>query len=124
MKYKEKLPETSCPPNESLEDSLSEVWRFIPEPTAKMEDFLSHNAKGHINRRNADECAFASCSLFNSIARVRELAKTQFFKKMHAAELNIPKNSGKYTVGSKGHIDFWMYDSFDPLSAIVQVLKP
>jgi len=50
--------------------------------------------------------------------------KRNTFKKLskfgYVAKLKIQAGSG-FTLIAKGHIDFWMFDTFDPLSAIVHV---
>ena len=50
--------------------------------------------------------------------------KRDTFKKLrtfeYVAKLKIQAGSG-FTLIANGHIDFWMFDTFDPLSAIVHV---
>jgi len=37
------------------------------------------------------------------------------------AELNIAANSGKTLNDGNNHLDFWMFDHFDPIKAITKV---
>ena len=66
-------------------------------------------------------CRWASCSLFTDIDELAKKRRT--FKKLQkfpfAAQLEIAANSGALL--GKKHIDFWMYDTFDPVAAIVDV---
>lgn len=51
----------------------------------------------------------------NKKRKLKSLSKYLFI-----AQLGIAAGSGKLVL-SKGHIDFWMYDTFDPVSAIIAV---
>jgi hypothetical protein len=69
-----------------------------------------------------DPCRWASCSLFADLDTVAK--KRAAFKKLrkygYAAQIKIASGSG-FLLENRGHIDFWMFDTFDPIAAIVQV---
>ncbi|UWQ55107.1 hypothetical protein [Leisingera caerulea] len=119
--FLEELP-VGCPPDDAEDGLLEEVWRFHQGVTPKPEHFFSHAKLGKNNHRNVCQCVFSSCSLFKT-KRARQMAKLPFFKKKMASELKIPAKSGKFLQGRDGHVDFWMYTSFDPLASILRTEK-
>lgn len=40
----------------------------------------------------------------------------------HVSTLSIPSGAG-YSLIKKKHVDFWMFDGFDPVAAISQTVK-
>jgi hypothetical protein len=65
---------------------------------------------------------WAACSLFESIDIIKKklVAYKSLRKYKFAACVKLPDQSG-YLIEDNGHIDFWMFDSFDPVAAIVHV---
>jgi hypothetical protein len=53
-----------------------------------------------------------------TVHKKRKLKSLQKFT--HVAKITIAPGSGMLLMGG-GHIDFWMYETFDPISAIVHV---
>lgn len=118
--YCEVLP-PSCPPADASEHDLQTVFRRIDSSTATPQDFMSHAALGKKALHPVDPCKWASCSLFRSKTQVvnisARLPKPRSFANF-VAELNIPAGSGKWMEGKRGHIDFWAYAAFNPLTAV------
>lgn len=125
--YKEALP-LNCPPVDASPLINQPVLRLVSSahPTAK--DFLSYAALGKPLNEDSDidDCCHASCSCFlynpkldrgKSFRKLPKLAKRKF-----VAILNLDTNSGVAQVKhASGHVDLWMYASFDPLAAIQKV---
>jgi len=89
----------------------------IPAP----DHFASNQAKGETPPPGFDLCRWASCSLFGDMATVQKKRKLPKLKNYpFIAELKITAASGRMMEKS-AHIDFWMSETFDPITAIVQV---
>jgi hypothetical protein len=119
--FRESLP-NNCPPAEAHDRALEQVFRFVPTGTPVAADFASNAAKQEPLPPGVDPCRWASCSLCADMEQVEKARKFPKLKKFqHVAKMNIPKASG-LSHGTK-HIDFWMFDSFDPVGAVVEVRK-
>ncbi|WP_145962685.1 hypothetical protein [Rhizobium phaseoli] len=121
--YLEKLPD-SCPPNTSTDDAISGVFRMVDDKVANNHDFQSHAAKGKKPLFPVDPCKWASCSLFRDKNQIVNISAKLPKPRSHAnyvAELDIPVASGRWVDGKKGHVDFWMYGTFNPIAAIVKI---
>lgn len=126
MQYFENLPD-QCPPCRASDASFDSALRFVSSVDPKkltIDDFKSYAALGQ-RRPNTDPCELASCSFFKDsgckgFKAARKLPK---LRQKPVARLSIPQGSGKSTVNEKGHIHFWMYVSFDPLTHIQEVIE-
>lgn len=121
MTFRENLP-PRCPPGNAVDVAYEGALRFVRSSSVRIEDFLSEASKG-VNRR-CDPCALASCSLFVNRSSRSFIATTRLpkFKNMRVAEINIPVGSGLSILNvESGHIDFWMYENYDPVASIIQV---
>jgi hypothetical protein len=121
--YRENLPAKNCPPAESHEGECGEAWRLLPAKKPTAADFASNAAKGEpLPRPDADPCRWASCSLFTNMdALIRSRNTFKKLRKMaFAAQVKIVTGSGRLLV-ENDHIDFWMFDTFDPLAAVLDV---
>ena len=122
MKFKEKLP-LACPPAESVDVELSDVWRLLNKLEVDEKEFLSHTALEKENKRNICACRWSSCSLFEGEQNVNEMVKLPLYKRFAArAQLKIPQGSG-LSLKKKNHIDFWAFDAFDFVLAVEKVVK-
>lgn len=122
MGFRESLP-ADCPPTHAHEDECARAFRFVLAKSPVVGDFASHAAKQMPLPEGIDvcPCRWASCSLYSDLATVHKKRKIKSLKKYpFIAELKIAAKSGRL-VENSGHIDFWMYDTFDPLAAIVVV---
>lgn len=121
--YCEELP-PSCPPAKAIEDAIGPVFRRTDQDPPSKDDFVSHAALGKKAAFPVDPCRWASCSLFRDKSQIAnissKLPKPRTFANF-IAELTIPAGSGRWIEGKKGHIDFWMYGAFDPLTAVTTV---
>ena len=124
MGYWEELP-LQCPPAEASEDAIELAYRVVYSNPPNREHFRSQR---YLNRQlspGGDECRHASCSLCATIERARlfcGLPKVKA-KVPLIAHMSIPQGSGRQLT-KKDHIDFWIYDDFDPCSAVVEVEAP
>lgn len=119
--FREKLP-NGCPPSDATDRECSEAYRLVPSVTPVATDFASNAAKNEKPPPKCDLCKWASCSLYQDMEILRK--KRDTFKNLrkfeYVAKLKIKVCSG-FTLVANGHIDFWMFDTFDPISAIVHV---
>jgi hypothetical protein len=119
--FLEPLP-AGCPPDNAHEGACANVFRLTVGPNPTLDDFASKAALKEPMPPRLDPCRWASCSLFPSPDVVQKKRNT--FKRLkafkYAARLNISAGSGKL-IRDETHIDFWVYDTFDPGQAIVSV---
>ena len=120
MDFRELLPD-NCPPEDAHMGGYEVLYRFVPATPATNGDFDSHAAKGKAPPPTVDPCRWSSCSFFRS--RKDALSKLKLPKAKarfsHFAVVNVPQGSG-YSVEKSGHVDLWMFSTFDPVSAIVK----
>lgn len=121
--YCEELPE-ACPPLDAVGNPLSNVYRRVDTAAPVASDFASHAFLGKEPKFPVDPCKWASCSFFRDKKKISDISKKLPKPRTFAnfiAQLDIPADTGRWKEDKKGHIDFWMYASFDPLSAIVDI---
>lgn len=121
MGFFEALPD-QCPPADAVENEIGQAYRIVFGDPATVEHFKSHAALGKKPPSDMDECRFASCSLFTSLDRVKSVAQLPKLRAQGPilAEVTIAHGSGRW-IAHGDHIDFWMYDTFDPIAAIVSM---
>lgn len=120
MGFREPLPD-NCPPADAHEGACACAFRFVSTNSPTASDFDSYAAQGNPLPDGIGVCAcrWASCSLFPDLETARKKRKLKSLRKYrYVAELNIAEKSGRLKV-SYAHIDFWMYENFDPIAAIV-----
>lgn len=126
MKFIEGLP-TACPPNHAVDVSYPQIWRVVTASTCCADEFKSHAARGQKAPPTVDECEFAACSMSTDFNKIRKLATRlpkKRYPKPYIAELSIPSGAGVSICDQKSaHVNFWMYASFDPVSAVVSVVE-
>ncbi len=123
MNFKEELPE-KCPPASAKDVEHLKVLRFVDCAEVKVEDFHSHRALG-LQIKGATECDLAACSLF-TCTKSKGFIRARKFPRLRnkaVAVLDIPEGAGLSLINSDGHVNFWMYNSFDPLSAVTEVYE-
>ena len=121
MGYREMLP-VACPPDAACDMAVQKAFRLLPSNAPLSSHFDSEAAKGKLMPPSLnDPCRWASCSLFCDMETINKKRKLKNFRQYtHVACLNIVAGSGMLLrIGH--HIDFWMYDTFDPIKAIVHV---
>lgn len=100
------------------------VLRFICAEKATPDDFKSYAALGN-TKVGVDPCRLSSCSFrvrdtpIHVLAGMRKLPGLKHCT--HLAHVLVDENSGKAKISSYGHIDLWLYASFDPLKAIQKI---
>jgi len=118
----EELPD-QCPPAKALDVGIDEAFRVIPFENPTLDDFKSYAAQKKRAPPGVDLCRWASCSLCvtkeqatilaGKLPKLRE-------KDPHVVKLSIKKGSGRSMKNYSGtHIDFWMFATFNPLTAII-----
>lgn len=114
----ESLP-PNCPPADAADVAYSSVYRFLPSNPPSGNDFASHAAQGSPPPGGVDACRWASCSFFlTKGAAMKRLPKIRKRFKF-VTRLRIPKGAG-LSKEARGHIDFWFFKTFDPLSAVIE----
>lgn len=126
MPYFEVLPD-QCPPESATDQPLDGVLRFVSSSdvsSLSIQDFLSYAALGQ-TRSNADPCDLASCSLFANehCEGFKTARKFPKLREKPVAKVSFPAGSGMSIVNKKGHIHFWMFRTFDPISSVVEVIQ-
>ncbi|OAP40403.1 hypothetical protein AU381_00330 [Sinorhizobium glycinis] len=124
MAYLEDLPD-SCPPREAIDESFGPAYRMLPAAVPILEHFHSHRKLGRQKPHDVTECRFASCSLFMSLEKTKRIARMPKMrsKVTHIGVLNVPQGSGSWLENDREHVDFWMYDGFDPTGHIAEVIE-
>jgi hypothetical protein len=120
VKFREILP-AGCPPKDAQDIECADAFRFIPAATAALAHFASNAAKQETPPPGIDACRWASCSLYTDMATVQKKRKLKKLRSyIHVAKLKIGAGSG-YLIIANSHIDFWMFETFDPVAAVVHV---
>lgn len=116
--FREGLP-NGCPPVDAIDLAYEAIVRFLPANPPAQDHFDSHAAKGKPRPKSINPCVWASCSFLRDKATaLKYLPKIRGNYKLLAL-LTIPKGAG-LSKGDK-HIDFWFFESFDPLCAITDI---
>jgi hypothetical protein len=119
MGYMEALP-LQCPPQDAQDVAYSLAFRIVFSNPPTNDDFKSRAALGMATPAGVSDCRNASCSLSADVIKLRNQALLPKFraKKPKIAHLSIGIGSGRSCMNVKSsHIDFWMYDTFNPISA-------
>lgn len=124
MQYKEELP-AQCPPAEALDGEILEAYRVVYSSPPVAHDFLSKSALGNDLLPGMDPCCFASCSLNESVQNVVRIAQLPKPREKGAlvAKISIPAGAGRWVKNKRKHIDFWMYEGYDPTSSFVEMVE-
>lgn len=123
MGYMEPLP-PQCPPADAVDCEHNVAFRIVFSNPPTADDFKSRAANGDPTPPGVTDCRNASCSFSVDVAKLRNQAGLPKFraKNPKIASVSIAIGSGRSHTNIKTkHIDFWMYDTFDPVSATVQV---
>ena len=119
--FLETLPATECPPSNTLIKEEFSGYRLVASQQPAISDFYSKAALNEPSRPDEDECRWASCSLFptrNDVDLKLKAIKSLKRRYKFAVKLDVPVNSG-HAYFTTGHIDFWMFKTFDPIAAVV-----
>lgn len=124
--FKETLP-PNCPPNGASNPAPQVVLRLVSRQAVSEEDFSSHAKLGKTPPSKVCPCRWASCSVFStSSGEHRTKAHVKLPKlrgKRYVAEVQLTPTSGlvQYASSNSGHIDFWMFSTFDPVENVLDV---
>lgn len=111
-------PPDTCPPSDATPPSRQCVVRFVLADPPTIDDFRSHNLLGQPRNPQVDACRWASCSVFSSLPALNKLPRIrERFK--YFVTFEIDENSGVVKTGRGGHLDLWMFASFDPLGNLI-----
>jgi hypothetical protein len=123
MAFLEKLP-NGCPPPTAHDGACEIAFRFVLNEAPGTDAFASQAAlasEGEKPPAGVDLCRWSSCSMYLDMETVAKKRKIKSLQKYpFVAQLKIQAGSGHILENNK-HIDFWMYDTFDPLAAIVVI---
>lgn len=122
MKFWEVLP-AQCPPAKAADIEISDAYRCVTSSTPTKNDFLSQAAKKLKLGPLGDPCKHASCSLFTCSEKAKNIAYRLPKPREggpFVAQLTIGSGAGVSLIKNK-HVDFWMYDTFDPVAVIKKV---
>lgn len=122
--FGEKLPQ-GCPPLGAVDQYIPVAYRVVQKFNPGKRDFYSHAMLGMRLPPMQDACKWSSCSLFVCRDTVFALAQRMpklRFPKAHVSTLSIPKGAGLSIVKKKKHVDFWMFNSFDPVAAVSETV--
>lgn len=116
IQYREGLP-PACPPIDAVDADGSVFWRLFPKDPITSNDFDSQYHKDN-NRKFPDDCEARAVSLFTTKEKCEDIRK---FRRMshlkYVASVEISPGSGKYKVAKSGHVNWWIYQKFDPLAS-------
>jgi hypothetical protein len=119
--FREKLPD-GCPPDAAHDGGCPDAYRLVSSAKLTVADFASNAAKQQPLPPNVDPCRWASYSFYADMDTVHK--KRKAFKKLreftYVAKVEIAAGSGCVLIDGT-HIDFWMFETFDPTAAIVHV---
>jgi hypothetical protein len=124
MAFFEELPD-QCPPATAADQAYGPAYRIMPDASPKIEHFWSHKLRGLNKPNGVDDCRFCSCSLFTDPMAARAVARLPKMRphSTHIASVNIPTGAGVSMFGANSnHVDFWMYDTFDMVGAVADVV--
>lgn len=120
--FAETLP-NGCPPSDAIESDGRMAIRLLKSPNPTEKDFYSHAKLGKRKPESVSFCVWASCSL-SSIQSATNLPKLPKLRgKDYYTKIILKKESGMLKVSDSGHIDFWMYATFDPVGASTGVWR-
>jgi hypothetical protein len=122
MNFWEVLPD-KCPPEKAADVAIAVAYRCVTSEKPSKSDFLSQAAKKRALLPLGDACKHASCSLFTCPDKAQNIAYRLPKPREggpFVAHLTISTGAGVSLQKNK-HVDFWMYDTFDPVAAITKV---
>jgi hypothetical protein len=125
--YREKPLPAACPPNDASDASNSVVLRLVTSNPPATDDFRSCQAEGKKKPHKCDDCTWCACSVWLSstkrevITGLTKLANHRNKKFIAHVQINSASGKTKPHDGDGNHIRFWMYESFDPVSATVKI---
>lgn len=124
MGFWEELP-GQCPPAEAQDIEIETAYRVVFSNPPKEEHFRSNRFLNKPMAGVGDECRHASCSLCTTIERARKFSALPKVKPKgpFIAKVAIPQGGGMSLL-KNDHIDLWIYDDFDPLTAVIAVEQP
>jgi hypothetical protein len=122
MGFWEELPD-QCPPAKAADIEISDAYRCVTSDSPTKDDFLSQAARKRPLNPLADPCKHSSCSLFTCADKAKNIAYRLPKPREggpFVAHLTIESGAGVSLEKNK-HVDFWMYDTFDPVAAIKKI---
>lgn len=118
--FAESLPD-DCPPIDAEPPAAQKFIRFADGPTPSAVAFLSYTGLGKPVNGGASLCQYASCSMLTVKSRgeLRALwALPKYRRFSHAMIVDVHPGAGLAKIGKKGHVDVWLYASFNAVAAV------
>ena len=123
-RFRETLP-ANCPPHDAAPLPAQTALRLVPADPACPADFDSHAAAGRQCPKSWAPCEWASCSMFIANVRREVLTDLRKFPNLRhmtqIAHVSVGPSAGVAKIKASGHIDLWMYATFDPVAAIIDM---
>ena len=125
--FKEALP-PNCPPDGAKNPVPQVVLRLVSNQDVTEEDFFSYAKLGKKPHFDVCPCLLASCSVFSSSSGGHRIGAHIKLPKLrgrkYVAKVKLTPQSGlvQYANSNSGHIDLWMFSTFNPLENVLEVL--
>ena len=120
--YAEALP-SECPPTVAQDSHIPEAYRLVANRLPALGDFASKAHRGEPNLTGANDCSWASCSLFKDVKPLRKLTRLRL-EYPFIAKLSIVEGTGRHIANDRGHIDFWRYTGKCLSACVIAVEDP
>ncbi|WP_417826463.1 hypothetical protein [Thalassospira povalilytica] len=123
----EDLPD-NCPPDDAQNPEEQYVLRLVSGTDITSEDFFSHAKLGKERPENCCSCKWSSCSVFalpkGNHRTIAHMKLPKLRDRKFAAKLKVFPQSGlvKESKSKNGHLDFWMFSTFNPIDHIEAVV--
>jgi hypothetical protein len=116
-----------CPPIDAEDAFDGVVLRLVKTDPPTADDFKFGKASGIKTPKDCDECRWCACSVWDGSVKREVLTGVAKFPKLRnnkfIAHIKIDGESGKVMphAPNQKHYSLWMYDTFDPLQAVVKI---
>jgi hypothetical protein len=118
-----------CPPNDALSVPHGVYLRLVSANPATAADFQSGHVGGKTRPKKCDECrwragsVFLSTTLHDKLAGMVKLPNLSSMK--FIAHVQVTKTCGRLKPHDKDkdHLSFWMYNSFHPETAVINIVS-
>ncbi|MDE8350014.1 MAG: hypothetical protein POG74_11125 [Acidocella sp.] len=113
-RFRENLAvDCKCPPDDATVPEEAWVFRLVPSDPVELEHFDSHAKNSKLKPSGVDSCRWASCSVFRETTSITKLPKPKGMR--YIAKFKINRQSGLIKESNHGHLDLWMFATFNPL---------
>jgi hypothetical protein len=122
--WREKLP-SDCPPKGAGPLAAQELIRLASSKQYCDDDFKSHAALGK-PCQNGKLCEWSSCSMFLPSVTKAQLDDLRKYPNLRTKKIvlyvKVDQQSGEGVISKAKHVDFWMYQSYNPIKHVTKWL--